>query len=99
MKTAEQLAMELSGEMDEIREATVKSFNVKLGMNQAMHVEALARKMGSTRTAAVRELLEIGITSMYKALDEETKAEMNELCLAVAQDLGKELGGDKEGDK
>ena len=87
MKKVEILARELAGEVDFERDRYIRSYGVKLDLTQAMHVDALARKLNITKTEATRTFLDLGIEAMYEALDDATRAQMKELCLQVAKEL------------
>lgn len=87
MKKVEMLARELAGEVDMAGDRFIRSYGVKLDLTQAMHVDALSRKLGITKTEATRSFLDLGIEAMYEALNDATRAEMKELCLQVAKEL------------
>lgn len=91
MKEAKKFVMEITGEIVEEVERTLKPYNVKLDLTQTMYVEALVKKAGSSRAEILRKLIGIGVEEAWAAMDKETKAEMEVLCREVATERAREI--------
>ncbi len=84
---AEFFAMIVSGEMDELMEQGMKTFNVKLDFNHSSQIEAFSRKTGMNKSEVIRKFLDAGIEAVWKELDEKTKSEMESLLETITDEI------------
>jgi signal transduction protein with GAF and PtsI domain len=87
MSKATDFAMIVSGRMERVLGKNLKAFNVKLDMNQTLHIEAFSRKTGLNRSDVIRHFLEIAIEAVWDALDEDSRAEMNSIVEVAAKEI------------
>jgi hypothetical protein len=83
MGKADEFAMLVSGEMDDLRELGLKTFNVKLNFNQTLAIKAFANKAEMNNSEVIRHFIDAGIEAVMDALPPQARSEIEFLTDAM----------------